>query len=404
MIASEPRHHLRYESSRRRDLVGLAFAVFYATLGMPIAMLADRSNRRNIIAISITLWSAMTVVCAFVTSFPQMAMARIGVAIGESGSSPASNSIISELFGPQNRATATSLFVVGANVGVLVAYLAGGFILDEWGWRTAFIAVGLPGVLIAILFLVTVKEPDRGRLLRASGAAASGPDVKDSDARSSGKDVPGFWQVVRLMFSQPTLRHITIAQSLAGFVGYGFSLWIPSFLFRSHEMTPTQVGLSMALAVGLAGAIGTLLSGRIVDSLASLDLRWRVWAVALSQLIPIPFVIAFLHLGNPVPAIVAYVVPAILSVFYLAPSFALVQGLVEPRMRAVAAAISMFMINMIGMGLGPQGVGSVSDLLTPQFGDDSLRWALTAFLFVNVWCAFHVWWAGRTILDHAEAA
>ena len=258
-------------------LVGLTFALFYATLGMPIAMVADRSNRRNIIAAAIAGWSVMTVVCGYVTTFAQMALARIGVAIGEAGSSPPSHSIISDLFGPEERATAMGLFVVGANAGIMIAYLGGGWMADNWGWRAAFVAVGLPGLLVALLLVLTVREPVRGA----------------SEARARDLANAGFVATFAFMFKHPALRNIIIGKALGGFVSYGFVLWIPAFLIRTHGLTATEVGLTMALVIGIAGGVGTLLSGRIVDALARFDVRWRAWAIALSKLAPIPFALGF---------------------------------------------------------------------------------------------------------------
>lgn len=364
-------------------LVGLTFALFYATLGIPIAMLADRSNRRNIVAAAVAVWSAMTVVCGFVTTFIQMALARIGVAIGEAGSSPPSHSMISDLFGPHERATAMGLFVFGANVGVLIAYLGGGWMADNWGWRMAFVVVGAPGILLALLFYVTVREPER----------STDKDTKDDT------DSPTFSETVSYIARHQTLRHILIGKSLGGFVSYGMLMWVPAFLVRTHEMTATQVGVALALIVGVGGGIGTLLSGRIVDALGKYDVRWRVWAIAISKLALIPFTIGFLLIDDLTIALAMYILPAMFGAFYLAPTHALVQQLVKVRMRALAAAIALFLVNMIGMGLGPQGVGMLSDLLGSSFGDQSLRYALTIFLFVNAWCAFHYWYAGRTIAN-----
>ncbi len=360
-------------------LVGLTFALFYAGLGMPIAMVADRSNRRNIIALSIAVWSCMTVACGYVANFTQMALARIGVAVGEAGSTPPSHSIISDLFGPHERASAMALFVVGANVGLLISYLGGGWMADNWGWRTAFIVVGLPGIAIAVLLMLTVREPARG-------ARDSGPGEAQRVR---------FGEAVRFMFREPAIRNIVLGKSLGGFVSYGLVLWVPAFLVRTHDLSATRVGLTLALVLGVGGGIGTLLSGRIVDALGRRDPRWRAWAIAISKVVPIPLSIGFLLVDDFALAIGLYILPAMFGAFYLAPSAALIQELVQPRMRALAAAVAMFMTNMIGMGLGPQGVGILSDVLKPTYGDESLRYALVLFLFVNVWCAFHFVLAGR---------
>lgn len=366
-------------------LLGITFAAFYATLGMPIAMYADRNNRRNVIALAIAIWSVMTVACGFVTSFLQMAFARMGVAIGEAGSTPASHSIISDLFGPEKRASAMALFAVGANAGLLISYLGGGWMVDNLGWRAAFFVVGFPGVAIAALVLLTVREPVRGAREGALGE----------------REPVGFLDTVRFMFRHPAIRNIVLGKALGGFVSYGLILWVPAFLVRSHGVSATRVGFTLAMVLGVGGMLGTLLSGRLVDALGSRDPRWRVWAIAISKIAPLPLAIAFLLVDDFALAIGLYVLPAMFGAFYIAPSAALVQQLVDVRMRALAAAISMFMTNMIGMGLGPQGVGILSDLLAPRFGADSLRYALAVFLFVNVWGAAHFMLAGRHLKSSA---
>ncbi len=368
-------------------LVGLTFALFYATLGMPIAMIADRRNRRNIIALAVAVWSAMTVACGLVANFWQMALARMGVAIGESGSTPPSHSIISDLFAPHERATAMSIFTVGANVGILIAFLGGGWMVDNWGWRIAFFVVGFPGLLLALVFYLTVREPER----KSHG----------NDSEPVTEDAPRFLEVLGYMFRHPALRHVVIGKSLAAFIGYGMLLWLPAFLVRSHGLSATQVGFLLAMMIGVVGAIGTLLSGRIVDFLARYGDHWRARAVAISKLLIVPFFLIFLLADNIYVAFAAYLVPALISGFYLAPASALIQQLVKVRMRALAVAIAMFLVNMVGMGLGPQGVGILSDVLSSSFGTDSLRYALAIFTLVNVWCALHFWLAGQALKKSA---
>ncbi|MBT8143766.1 MAG: MFS transporter, partial [Gammaproteobacteria bacterium] len=190
-------------------LVGLTFALFYATLGMPIAMLADRSNRRNIIAWAVTIWSVMTVACGYAQTFIQMVLMRVGVGVGEAGSNPPSHSMISDMFPMEERATAMSIFAMGVNFGVLIAFLGGGWMSEHWGWRTTFIVVGVPGLLIALLVRLTLVEPERGA----------------SDGKQVTEPAPGFWHVAQTMVTTPSVRNIVIGGALAVFVGYGMVLW-----------------------------------------------------------------------------------------------------------------------------------------------------------------------------------
>ncbi|MBT3563570.1 MAG: MFS transporter, partial [Gammaproteobacteria bacterium] len=240
-ILLEPiKHDLGASDTQMGFLIGLTFALFYATLGMPIAMLADRGNRRNIIALAITIWSGMTAVCGFAQSFLQLVVARIGVGIGEAGSSPPSHSMISDMFPLKQRGTAMGIYAIGVNLGLLIAYLAGGWMSENWGWRTTFIVVGLPGLAIALLVRFTVAEPERG-----------GSDQLDGLAPKAQAPAPPFLSVVKYMWSTPATRHAVFGSSLAGFVGYGMVLWLPAFFVRSHGLSQTEVGFTLALMSGV---------------------------------------------------------------------------------------------------------------------------------------------------------
>ncbi len=368
-------------------LVGLTFAIFYATLGMPIAMLADRVNRRNIITAAISIWSAMTVVCGYAANFVQLSLARIGVGIGEAGSTPPSHSIIADLFSPEQRGTAMGVFALGVNIGLLIAYLAGGWLSENWGWRMTFVAVGLPGLLIAALLYFTVSEPRRGSADRTT--AAPDPDTSS--------DAPGFKAVAGHMWRVRSIRHLCIGATLAGFIGYGFVLWMPSFLVRSHGLSPTEVGLTLALMNGVIGALGTFTAGKLTDVLSRRDVRWRAWVVTLGKGGYVPFLAAVFMVDDLTTALVLYTIPAFFGGFYLAPTFALIQSLVSLRMRALASSIVLFVLNIIGMGFGPQLVGIMSDWFAPEYGKESLRMALLVLSFINLWCAYHYFTAARTL-------
>ncbi len=368
-------------------LVGLTFAIFYATLGMPIAMLADRVNRRNIITAAISIWSAMTVVCGYAANFVQLSLARIGVGIGEAGSTPPSHSIIADLFSPEQRGTAMGVFALGVNIGLLIAYLAGGWLSENWGWRMTFVAVGLPGLIIAAILYFTVTEPVRG------GADRAQTPSKPKEPANA----PSFKAVASHMWRVRSIRHLCIGATLAGFIGYGFVLWMPSFLVRSHGLSPTEVGLTLALMNGVIGALGTFTAGKLTDVLARRDVRWRAWVVTLGKGGYVPFLAAVFLVDDLTTALVLYTIPAFFGGFYLAPTFALIQGLVSLRMRALASSIVLFVLNIIGMGFGPQLVGIMSDWFAPEYGKESLRMALLVLSFVNLWCAYHYFTAARTL-------
>lgn len=365
-------------------LVGIYFALFYTFFAIPIAMVADRTNRKNVIALSVVVWSTLTAVCGAVTSYFQMALARMGVAFGEAGSTPASISIISDLFDEKSRTTAIAVFITGASVGALFAFLCGGILLDKFGWRMTFVFIGLPGILLGLVFFFTVKEP------------------KKTVSKGSSAQAAGLGETIFFLAKHAALRHVLIGQTLGGFVAYGLALWVPTFLYRSYGLTGTQVGLTLA-AFAIIGAIGTLVSGRIVDHFARHDERWRAWTVCLVKLTALPFLAIFFFIDQLPIALALYAIPSLLSTFYLAPSAALIQNLVKVPMRTVAAAIGMFLLNIIGLGLGPLVVGMAADVLAPQYGAEALRVTLTAFVFVNLWSVFHFWRAGALIGKTAKS-
>ncbi len=364
-------------------LIGLTFAIFYATLGMPVAMLADRKSRRNIIAIATTVWSVMTVLCGAAQTFAQLAFARIGVGSGEAGSSPPSHSVIADLFEPAARGTAMGVFALGINFGLLIAYLVGGWMSEHFGWRMTFVAIGIPGLAIAALVYFTTQEPRRGA---------------SEEARESGdRQAPPFSAVARHMWRVKSIRHLVAGSSVAGFVGYGFVLWMPSFLMRSHGLSSTKVGLTLALMIGIVGGLGTFAAGKLVDVLARRDERWRCWLVAAAKGGYVPFLALVFLVDDFRLFLVLYTIPAFFGGFYLAPTFALIQGLVNVRMRALASSILLFVLNIIGLGFGPQLVGILSDFFAADYGQESLRMALLLLSFLNLWCAVHYLLAARTL-------
>lgn len=382
-ILLEPiKHELALSDTQLGFLSGIAFAIFYATLGIPMAMWADRSNRRNIITLALTLWSGMTVVCGMAANFWQLALARIGVGVGEAGSSPPSHSIIADMYPANERARAMGTFSLGINCGLLIGFSVGGWINQWYGWRAAFWVVGAPGLLLAVLVRYTLHEPPRGY---AEGR------------QSVAHEAPSLGSVVSYMWSTPALRHIVAGATLASFVGYGVVLWLPSFLIRSHGLQSGTIGMLLALGFGVFGAVGTFMGGQLADRLGQRDIRWNVWVVSVAILLALPFTVAFYLTADTSTALTIGVIPALLGGAYLGPSFALNQGLVPVRMRSVASAIILFVANIIGLGLGPQTVGILSDLFSTRFGGESLRYALLTLACVNLWTAFHYFRAGRTL-------
>jgi predicted MFS family arabinose efflux permease len=363
-------------------LTGIMFAVFYATLGMPMAMWADRNDRRNLISFSVFLWSLMTALCAAATNFMQLLLLRIGVGVGEAGSNPPSHSMIADLYPPEKRSTAMAIFGTGINWGILIGFLVGGWINEWYGWRTAFVVVGLPGILLALLVRYTVKEPPRGY----------------SESLKQEVAAPGFWEVVGFIWRSSVLRHIVAAGALVSFAGYASVIWVPIYLVRIHGMGTGEVGSYLALLIGVGGAIGIYLGGRIADFLsARRGEQWLPWVVALSSLISLPMLYLTFMAPTPMTAIAAYVLPAMLGTLYVAPGFALIQNSTPLEMRSVAAAINLFITNIVGLGLGPFTVGFFSDFFSQSYGEDGLRWGLATTIIILLWGVFHYWRCGVMI-------
>ena len=363
-------------------LVGTSFAVFYATLGMPIALLADRWNRRNVVAAALAIWSVMTALSGIAANVGQLALARIGVGIGEAGCSPPAHSMISDYYPPEKRATAMGIFTVGISAGIMIAYLSGGWIAENLGWRQALLIVGLPGLVLALIVRFTVTEPVRG--------LSEGRE--DSDARY------GIIAVGRFLYGRKSFVHMSLGAALSSFSAYAVLSFFPSFLMRSHGMNLQEIGLYLGLIIGVSSAIGFVGGGYLADRLGSINRKYALWAVAGSALTGWLFVIPMYLLDKPTWVLVIFFVASIPTNVYLATTFAQTQGLVRLRMRAAAPAILLFVINIIGLGLGPQFAGILSDLLQTAFGTDSMRYSLMAIgVVMGPWVAFHYYVAGTHI-------
>ncbi len=345
-------------------LSGLAFALFYATLGIPVARLADRWSRRNVLAISMATWSVVTALCSTASSFVHLALLRIGVGIGEAGGTPPSQSLITDYFPPERRAFAQGVFAIAPNIGILVGLFGGALIAEALGWRAVFLVFGLPGVALSVLLYLTLKEPLRPP-----------PDTLDRSLWSAMDDIvklPGFvW--------------IAAGVGFAGMSGYGLGVWSPSFLVRVHGMTLVEAGLWLGLIGVFFGGLGTVISGMLVDRLSRRDPHWQLWVPAIGCLIALPTQLAFLllpetlvfQLGDiTVPvALLFMMLSALFAASWIAPSYAAVQNLVPPHWRTQASALLLLTLNLLGMGLGPLAVGLLSDWFS-DMSVQSIRYAL----------------------------
>lgn len=378
-ILAEPiRTELQLSDTALGLLSGVAFAIFYATLGIPIAKLADRRNRRNLIALALAVWSGMTALSGLAQNFWHLLFARIGVGIGEAGCTPPAHSMIADYFPVDKRATAMGIYSLGIPLGILAGFLVGGLINEYFGWRAAFLVVGLPGILLAVIVRLTIPEPPRGLL----------------EHRIDPGQAPSIKETAKNLWRKRTFRHLSAGAALASFLGSGLLFWLPSFLIRSFSMTTSEVGILLGLILGLPGALGIVLGGWLSDRLGSKDTRWHLWVAAVGIFASLPFYLGVFLAGSGAASLLFLVPAVILGNFFQAATFSQVQGLATLRSRSVSAAILFFITNVFGLGLGPQCVGIVSDLLKFRLGADSLRYSLLLLSFVSIWASFHYYKAG----------
>ncbi len=342
-------------------LSGFTFAIFYVSIGIPIARLADRGVRRNVIAWSVGVWSVMTAVCGLAGSYVQLLAARIGVGVGEAGGSPPAHAIISDYFPPATRTRALSIYSSGIYLGVFTANVLGGWLNQHIGWRMAFVSVGLPGLVVALLVRYTIREPRRGQ---------SDPVPVEAPPAA------GLGEAFRTVWGIPSFRLVALAAGFNAFVNYGAGNFGISFFARSHHLTPAQIGATYGAAYGIAGMVGTLLGGVIATKVGRNDLRRYALVPAFALAVGLVLrLIAYNAVGST--RAMFFLIPAeCLAAFFLGPSIAIGHALVPPGLRAFTSSILFFVLNLIGLGGGPLFTGLVSDYLSPRFGTESLRWAL----------------------------
>ena len=360
-------------------LTGLGFALFYTLMGIPIARYADRANRRNLIAAAVGIWSVFTAAQGLAQNYWQLLAYRIGVGVGEAGCSPPAHSMLADYYPANERATALGIYSLGIPIGILFGFFVGGWMNEWFGWRVAFFVVGIPGIVLALVIRFTVREPERGMSETRVTAPGSQPSVA---------------AVFRYLLARRSFVHMALGGGITAFVGYGLISWSAAFLARSHGMSSGEIGTWLGLIFGIPGGIGIVLGGRLADYFGARDARWYLWIVALALLISVPAGVFVFLLDDIRAVLLLMVLPVMLGNFYQATTFAQTQTLVGLRMRSVASAILLFVINIVGLALGPSVVGLISDLLAADYGQHSLRWALLICSLANVWAAWHYWRAG----------
>jgi len=379
-ILQEPmRKELGLSDTQLGILSGLTFALFYTVFGIPIAWLADRSNRVRIIAVACGIWSFFSAACGFAGSFVQLALCRIGVATGEAGGSPPSYSLIADYFPPQKRGTGLAIYSLGVPFGSLIGSAAGGWVAATYGWRMTFYAVGLPGLVLAVLAWIIIREPQRGRLdVLAAGAHAHDPS-------------PPLLEAIATFFRNKTLALTALSSGCSAFVGYAMLHWAPSFLIRVKHMTLKEIALYYSFVMGISMAFGTFGSGWMVDRLSRRNKRAYALLPATAFAVTIPFFIGLVWAPTWPIALAFLAVPSLLNNMYLAPAITVVQNAAPPAQRTISSAILLFVLNLVGLGGGPLYIGMVSDHFKPTYGDDALKIAMLALLpFILVTVGAHI--------------
>jgi predicted MFS family arabinose efflux permease len=377
------RQELQLSDSGIGFLTGVALALFYVTVGIPIASLADRANRRDILAVALAVWSGMTAGCGLAQSYWLLLLARFGVGIGEAGGTPPSTSILADKFSAARRPMALTIFALGTCLGAWLGSSIAGAVAQRYGWRAAFLVLGVPGLVCAMVVFLTVKEPRRGQL---DGAAMNQPPVSLPIA-------------LRFILKQRSAIHLLIGGSVATFWSWGLMWWTPTFLVRSHHLSVGQAGELLGPMHLIAGTAATLLAAWLMSRRAARDPRYVARLLAgVTALTTIPSLFLYwVTSATAATALLWVFVPAVY--FYIGPILGLLQNVVPPRMRAITCALLLFAANVANLVVAPQLVGWLSDWFAASFGagQESLRWALLLIAPTGFWAAWHLWTSGVTI-------
>jgi MFS family permease len=374
-------------------LTGLAFAVFYSFMGLPIARLADRWSRVNVLTLAVGLWSVATAVCGAAVNYLTLFAARSATGVGEAGGSPPSHSLISDYFPTTSRATALAVYAMAVPFGTALGNFISGWSNVYYGWRLTFVFVGLPGLVVALLIWLTVREPPRGY--------SDGPH-----ARMRKTEAPPFFDVFRFLLSRRSFMHMSLAAALHSVVWYSGSNWNATFFIRSHAMNTGEAGSYLAI-FALIGTIGSFAGGFLADRISTIkdDKRWYMWVPAIACIAMVPF--QFFAYLSPDMAIVVptFSVMVMLASMFFGPSFAVAQSVATVRMRSVSTSVLLFIQTIIGLTVGPAIVGELSDYFMPTQGADSLRYGMVIVGLANLWAALHYFLGARRYrADLAETA
>ncbi|MEO1321955.1 MAG: MFS transporter [Pseudomonadota bacterium] len=369
-------------------LTGFAFAVFYATFGIPIAMWADRGNRRNILSIALAVWSGMTALSGLALSFWHLLVARMGVGIGEAGGTPPATSIISDLYAPRERAFALGIYTSGIGLGILAGFMIGGYVYQAFGWRVAFFVAGIPGIVLALVVFLTIREPKRGAV-----------EQRESDGQAS-----SFGETLGFIVKQSSFLWLLAGCCLICVSANAFLAWTPSHLQRTYDVGPADIAVPLGLLIGGAGSIGAIVLGRVCDRLSERSLAWRPLMIAICAALALPFAWLFLQAQTIAYAYLWNLVPSFIGLIYASIAYTASQELVGLRMRAFASAFMLFCLTLIGIGGGPTIVGWLSDTFAASGSPLPLKSALEIMLSLNLLSVFALFMSSRTYSKDAARA
>lgn len=384
ILVPDMKRDLNLSDTQIGFITGTAFTLFYATLGIPIARLADRMSRKTILAVALAAWSAMTALSGLAQNFWQAAVTRVLVGVGEAGCAPPSHSLITDYYPKEQRASAFANYILGSPVGLMLGFMVGGWLTENYGWRVALFAFGIPGIAYAAILYAKLKDVPRGY----------------SDGLKESETQPPLWPTLKFLMTRGSFVHCALGTAIHGIVYLGLVGWVPSFFARSHGMSTAEIGIWLSLVLGIGQVIGIWSAGLWADHLAKRDARWYPWLSGYAILIGGPLYLVPFLWPTPTIAMIGLCIPFLLGVFQGGPVYTVVQGVAGPRMRAVSAALLLLIINVIGGGIGPQVIGIMSDVFAAQYGDDSLRYTLlfTSIVF-STWAWVHFQIAARTVRE-----
>ena len=368
-------------------LTGLSFSLVYVTAALPIARWSDRGIRRDVIAACVGVWGAMTMLCGLAHSYAQLAAARMGVAVGEAGYNPAAHSMIADLFPLRHRGAALGAFNAAASLGIGFGLFFGGWLNSHFAWRTVFIIVGAPCLILALLVRLFLSEPQRGFW----------------DSSVDQEVTPAWRPTIAWLAGLRSFRFLALSSMTCAFINYGMQTWSATFFIRVHGISPGQVGLKLGLASAFGLLACTLCSGTLADRLGARDVRWYMRIPGIGMLLTMPFGLLALTTSSVELSFVFYCVTIGLLSSWASPIHAMTQTIAKPRMRGTAAAIVGFCLNLVGYGLGPLFVGALNDHLQPRFGLESVRYSLMVLLAGCVVAALVCFSTNRSIREDVKA-